>query len=90
MYFRKKLMESKQFEQIGSWWQAKQDDPCEADIVAIYAEEKKHSLFLRTQKKSYIFAAMKIKIWTLFSKKNICKKCTSPDKRTRNTVFNPK
>ena len=41
MYFRKKLMESKQFEKIGSWWQAKQDDPCEADIVAIYAEEKK-------------------------------------------------
>ena len=41
MYFRKKLMESKQFEQIGSWWQAKQDDPCEVDIVAIYAEEKK-------------------------------------------------
>ena len=41
MYFRKKLMESKQFEQIGSWWQAKQDDPCEVDIVAIYAEEKR-------------------------------------------------
>lgn len=41
MYFRKRLMESKQFEQIGSWWQAKQDDPCEVDIVAIYAEEKK-------------------------------------------------
>lgn len=41
MYFQKKLMESKQFEQIGSWWQAKQDDPCEVDIVAIYAEEKK-------------------------------------------------
>lgn len=41
MYFRKRLMESKQFEQIGSWWQAKQDDPCEVDIVAIYAEEKR-------------------------------------------------
>lgn len=41
MYFRKRLMESKQFEQIGSWWQAKQNDPCEVDIVAIYAEEKR-------------------------------------------------
>lgn len=41
MYFRKKLMESKKFEQIGSWWQTKQGDPCEVDIVAIYAEEKK-------------------------------------------------
>ena len=41
IYFRKKLMESKIFDQIGSWWQAKQDDPCEVDIVAIYAERKK-------------------------------------------------
>ena len=40
IYFRKKLMESKIFDQIGSWWQAKQDDPCEVDIVAIYAERK--------------------------------------------------
>lgn len=41
IYFRKKLMESKIFDQIGSWWQAKQDDPCDVDIVAIYAERKK-------------------------------------------------
>ena len=41
IYFRKKLMESKIFDQIGSWWQAKQDDPCEVDIVAIYAERKR-------------------------------------------------
>ena len=41
IYFQKKLMESKLFDQIGSWWQAKQDDPCEVDIVAIYAERKK-------------------------------------------------
>ena len=34
-------MESKIFDQIGSWWQAKQDDPCEVDIVAIYAERKR-------------------------------------------------
>ena len=41
IYFQKKLMESKLFDQIGSWWQAKQDDPCEVDIVAIYAERKR-------------------------------------------------
>lgn len=41
MYFRKKLAESKEFQQIGSWWQLKKDEPCELDIVAIYAEKKK-------------------------------------------------
>ena len=33
IYFRKKLMESKIFDQIGSWWQAKQDDPCEVGKI---------------------------------------------------------
>lgn len=42
MYFRRKLFESKQFAQIGSWWQSKKgQDACEVDIVAVYAEEKK-------------------------------------------------
>lgn len=54
MYFRKRLMESKQFEQIGSWWQAKQNDPCEVDIVAIYAEEKRALVAeVKRQRKSF-------------------------------------
>ena len=42
MYFRRRLAESKQFRQIGSWWQTRRgNDPCEVDIVAIYADSKK-------------------------------------------------
>lgn len=42
MYFRRKLIESKQFAQIGSWWQSKKGkEACEIDIVAIYAEGNK-------------------------------------------------
>lgn len=40
-YFIRKLIESKKFAQIGSWWQTKQSDPCEADIVAVYAGSPK-------------------------------------------------
>ena len=41
-YFRQKLMESKEFSRIGSWWQGKGGkDQDEIDIVAIYAEEKR-------------------------------------------------
>lgn len=39
MYFRQQLMESKEFAEIGSWWQGKgSDEQDEIDIVALYAE----------------------------------------------------
>lgn len=42
MYFRQQLMESKDFAEIGSWWQGKGDkEQHEIDIVGLYAEEKR-------------------------------------------------
>lgn len=41
MYFRQKMMESKAYIQIGSWWQTKKGkEACEIDIVGIRADEK--------------------------------------------------
>lgn len=38
------MMESKEFADIGSWWQGKNNkDQDEIDIVGLYAEEKKGS-----------------------------------------------
>lgn len=42
MYFRQKMIESKKFQDIGSWWQVKkEEESCEIDIVGIYTEEQK-------------------------------------------------
>ena len=42
MYFRQKMIESKKFQDIGSWWQVKkEEEPCEIDIVGIYTEGQK-------------------------------------------------
>lgn len=42
IYFRRKLIESKEFAQIGSWWQNKKgNEASEIDIVAIYADADK-------------------------------------------------
>ena len=42
MYFRQQMIESKEFAEIGSWWQGKNNkDQDEIDIVGLYAEEKK-------------------------------------------------
>lgn len=42
MYFRQQLIESKEFAEIGSWWQGKNNkDQGEIDIVGLYAEDKK-------------------------------------------------
>lgn len=42
MYFRSRMVESKEFADIGSWWQGKgHKEQDEIDIVAIYAEGKK-------------------------------------------------
>ena len=44
MYFRQQMMESKEFADIGSWWQGRNNkDQDEIDIVGLYAEEKKSS-----------------------------------------------
>jgi len=42
MYFRQKMVESLEFRNVGSWWQTKKDkNPCEIDIVGIYADDKR-------------------------------------------------
>ena len=42
MYFRQQMMESRDFAEIGSWWQGKNHkEQDEIDIVALYAEEKR-------------------------------------------------
>lgn len=42
MYFRQKMVESKEYRNIGSWWQTKKEKtPCEIDIVGIYADDKR-------------------------------------------------
>ena len=42
MYFRQQMMESKEFSEIGSWWEGKNDkEQHEIDIVGLYAEEKR-------------------------------------------------
>ena len=42
MYFRQQMEESKEFAEIGAWWQGKGGgEQDEIDIVGIYAEEKR-------------------------------------------------
>lgn len=42
MYFRRQMMESKEFAEIGSWWQGKNSaQQCEIDIVGLYAGGKR-------------------------------------------------
>ena len=42
MYFRQMMIEIKEFRNIGSWWQSKKEkDPCEIDIIGIYADDKR-------------------------------------------------
>ena len=42
MYFQQKMIESKEFSEIGSWWQGKNSkEQNEIDIVGLYAEEKR-------------------------------------------------
>lgn len=42
MYFRQQMIEGREFAEIGSWWQGKNNkDQDEIDIVGLYAEEKK-------------------------------------------------
>lgn len=42
IYFRQQMMESKEFSEIGSWWQGKNNkEQDEIDIVKLYAEEKR-------------------------------------------------
>jgi AAA+ ATPase superfamily predicted ATPase len=42
MYFRQRMIESKDFAEIGSWWQGKNNkEQDEIDIVGLYAEDKR-------------------------------------------------
>lgn len=55
MYFRQMMIESKEFRNIGSWWQSKKEkDPCEIDIIGIYTDDK-HALVaeVKWQRKNF-------------------------------------
>ena len=57
MYFRQQMMESKEFADIGSWWQGRNNkDQDEIDIVGLYAEEKK-ALVAEVKRQSKKFQA---------------------------------
>jgi AAA+ ATPase superfamily predicted ATPase len=54
-YFKEKLAESGDFLQIGSYWEAKQRENREIDIVAIKADEKKAALVAEVKRDSKEF-----------------------------------
>ncbi len=83
MYFRRKFIESKQFAQIGSWWQSKKGkEATEIDLVAIYAEGHKALVAeVKRQRKNYKPESFMEKVETLKNKilatyeieaKNLC------------------
>ena len=69
-YFRQKMMESQNFVDIGSWWQAKKGkDACEIDIVGIYAEDRKALVAeVKRQRKNFKPEDFEAKIETLRNK----------------------
>ena len=70
IYFRQQLRESLQFRNIGSWWQAKKEkDPCEIDIVAIYAENQQALVAeVKRQRKNFKPEAFQEKVATIRQK----------------------
>ena len=70
IYFRQQLRESLQFRNIGSWWQAKKEkDPCEIDIVAIYAENQQALVAeVKRQRKNFKPGAFQEKVATIRQK----------------------
>ena len=69
-YFRQKMMESQNFVDIGSWWQAKKGkDACEIDIVGIYAEGRKALVAeVKRQRKNFKPEDFATKVETLRNK----------------------
>lgn len=84
-YFRQKMVESMEFRNIGSWWQTKKGkDPCEIDIVGIYANDK-HALVaeVKRQYKNFKPTEFSEKVETIrtkvLSKYEIESRCFSMD-----------
>jgi len=85
MYFRQKMAESKEFRNIGSWWQTKKEKiPCEIDIVGIYADDK-HALVaeVKRQRKNFKPTEFREKVETIrtkiLAKYEIDSRCLSMD-----------
>lgn len=85
MYFRQKMAESKEFRNIGSWWQTKKEKiPCEIDFVGIYADDK-HALIaeVKRQRKNFKPTEFREKVETIrtkiLSKYEIDSRCLSMD-----------
>jgi AAA+ ATPase superfamily predicted ATPase len=52
-YFRQRMEESQEYRNIGSWWRSK-GDPCEIDIVGIYADNKRAMIAeVKRQRKNF-------------------------------------
>ena len=69
-YFRQKMMESRNFIDIGSWWQNKKGkEACEIDIVGIYAEGNKALVAeVKRQRKNFKPEDFAVKVETLRNK----------------------
>ena len=85
MYFRQKMAESKEFRNIGSWWQTKKEKiPCEIDFVGIYADDK-HALVaeVKRQRKDFKPTEFREKVETIrtkiLAKYEIDSRCLSMD-----------
>lgn len=60
-WFRAKLQESQQYDEIGGWWLPDQNDPKEIDIVVVDSQEKVTAYEVKRQKKKYSPALLKEK-----------------------------
>ena len=69
-YFRQKMMESRDFIDIGSWWQNKKGkEACEIDIVGIYAEGNKALVAeVKRQRKNFKPEDFAVKVETFRNK----------------------
>jgi len=69
-YFRQHMMESCNFMDIGSWWQAKKGkEACEIDIVGLYVEDRKALVAeVKRQRKNFKPDDFAIKVETLRNK----------------------
>ena len=85
MYFRQKMIESKEFRNIGSWWQTKKEkNPCEIDIIGIFADDKRALVAeVKRQRKNFKPVEFKDKVETvrakILSKYEIESRCFSMD-----------
>ena len=69
-YFRQHMMESKEYMNIGSWWQPKRGkEACEIDIVGLYVDGKRALVAeVKRQRKNFKPDEFAVKVETLRNK----------------------